>query len=68
MGTEGADECSNLGCRRGTLWYPGRLGREVGGSSASVRNFYSVNTQMQTDLIVAAGDTELEGTAVGQSP
>ena len=61
---------SNLGCRKGhplvqrQVWQRGG----GGGSSASIRNFYSVDIRMQMDLIVAAGDTELERTAVGQSP
>lgn len=57
---------SNLGCREGHPWVPRQVGQRGGGdSSASIKNFYSVNTQMQMDLIVAARDTELEGTAVG---
>lgn len=37
-------------------------------SSASTRNFHSADTQIQVDLILAAGDRESEAAAVGQSP
>lgn len=60
---------SNLGCRKGHPLVQRQVWQRGGGdSSASIRKFYSVDIQIQMDLIVAAGDTELERTAVGQSP
>lgn len=60
---------SNLGCRKGHPLVQRQVWQRGGGdSSASIRKFYSVDIQIQMDLIAAAGDTELERTAVGQSP